>query len=539
MSDPGRQVATQLSARDVETMPLGQLLDVYQDQFSKVLPETIRPQQFARVVLTAISEHPELNGADRRTLLNSCIKCANDGLLPDGRDAALVVFNTKIKDPQTNKERWIKAVQYMPMIHGIRRRMFNSGEVLEAAAAVVYRGDKFRYSLGDQPFIEHEPPSDLTVDRGDLVGAYAIIRMKNGQVIREVMRRHEIEARRHQSKAANSLMWTKFYDEGAMKTVLRHAAKSAPQASVDIQRLAMILDRDEEEVPQLAASDRPALPRPTLVEVEQAAAAASVLWIVVDLEGEEHEHPTAKMAADHLLEQLELATRRENPRNVLQVFAENNRDTIDALIRDNKPLADEVLKAYREAIDVTDPLRHLGREQEAKPAEDKPRQTRKGGKAAPQQATPGTPAQAQQTAPDNELDARAGEPAAGERLGLGIPPAEVVDHDPLGVGADAQAGREGPQRAETVEPGMALPTEPKDPTMPRLRFREDDGSPRWTQWSGDLVVQMRESDKARLEALFAFASNSNKRMPAGVWRDIERAHAERLQALSWSSGRLA
>lgn len=521
MSEPGRQVATQLSARDVETMPLGQLLDVYQDQFAKVLPDTIKPQQFARVVLTAISEHPELSGADRRTLLNSCIKCANDGLLPDGRDAALVVFNTKIKDPQTNKERWIKAVQYMPMIHGIRRRMFNSGEVLEAAAAVVYRGDKFRYSLGDQPFIEHEPPSDLTVDRGDLVGAYAIIRMKNGQVIREVMRRHEIEVRRNQSKASNSLMWTKFYDEGAMKTVLRHAAKSAPQASIDIQRLAMILERDEEEAPQLEASDRPSLPRPSLVELEQAQQNSAALWIVVDLEGEEHEHPTAKMAADHLLEQLELATRRENPRNVLQIFAENNRDTIDALIRDDKPLADEVLKAYREAIDVTDPLRHLGREQEAKPADGKLRKPPKAAKPAQQQPPADKPAQAQQTAPDNELDARA--PAAGERLGLGIPPAEQVDV--------------GHQRLDP--PAATLPTEHPDPTVPRLRFREDDGSPRWTQWSGELVAQMREADRDRLTVLWDFAERSKARMPAGVWRDIERAHAERLQSLSWSSGRLA
>jgi phage RecT family recombinase len=520
MSD-GRQVATQLSAREVETMPLGQLLDVYQDQFAKVLPEYIKPQQFARVVLTAISEHPELNGADRRTLLNSCIKCANDGLLPDGRDAALVVFNTKQKNPVTNKESWIKAVQYLPMVAGIRRRMWNSGDVLEAFAAPVYRGDKFRYSLGDNAFIEHEPPSDLTVDRGDLVGAYAIIRLKSGQVLRDVMRRDEIEKRRNQSKAKNSLMWKDFYEEGACKTVLRHCAKSAPQASVSMQLLERMLDRDEEEeLPQLEGSERAALPRPTLVELEQAQATGGALWIVIDLEGEEHEHPTPKMAADHLLECISLATKRDNPRNVLQIFAENNRDTIDQLLREERPLADECLKAYREAIDSLDPLRNVGN---PPPAENKPRQTRREAKAAQQQ-------------PPAEQRASGQQAPAGERLGLGIPPAEVVDHDPIGVGADAQAGRDAPKAAE---PGMQLPTEPKDPTMPRLKFREDDGSPRWTQWSGDLIVQLREADKPRLEELFAFARSAEKRMPAGVWRDIERAYGERLQSLSWSSGKLA
>ena len=37
--------------------------------------------------------------------------------LPNGKEAALVVYNTKVKRNGTDV--WIKAVQYMPMIAGI------------------------------------------------------------------------------------------------------------------------------------------------------------------------------------------------------------------------------------------------------------------------------------------------------------------------------------------------------------------------------------------------------------------------------------
>lgn len=492
MSDVSRQVTT-LSAREVDSMPIGQLLDVYQDQFRKVLPDTIRPEQFARVVLTAISEHPELNNADRRTLLNSCIKCANDGLLPDGRDAALVIFNTKIKDPRTNQESWIKAVQYMPMIAGIRRRMFNSGDVLEAKAAVVHKNDKFRYSLGDNPFIDHEPPSDLTVARGDIVGAYAMITLRNGQVIREVMRRDEIERRRNQSKAKNSLMWTTFYEEGCMKTVLRHAAKSAPQASQSLQLLERMLDREEEDQEQLEApADRLALPRPTLVEFEQAETGSANIWVVVDLEGEEKEFPTPKMAAEVLVELIGDAKRRDGGRQALILFSENNQQTIRQLADDEetKPLAAEVLQAYREAMNDTDPLAGLTGGEQTKPADPK-KPTR-----AKQAAQPRQEPQEQRKEPEPSQQ-------AGGRLGLAIGPAEDVDVGP-----------------QTI-----------DPTVPRLK-RRDDGSPRWTEWNADIILAMREAAGDRLRQLWDAAALHFGQCPPHIKRDIERAHGERLQELA-------
>jgi recombination protein RecT len=110
-----------------------------------LLPSHIPVEKFKRVVVVAISQNPDLFKADRRSLFTAAQKCAADGLLPDGRQAALVVYGNQ--------------ATYMPMVAGIRQRMRNSGEVLSAEAHVVYRNDKFFRKLGDDPAIVHEPTS--------------------------------------------------------------------------------------------------------------------------------------------------------------------------------------------------------------------------------------------------------------------------------------------------------------------------------------------------------------------------------------------
>jgi recombination protein RecT len=256
MPDESRELAT--SNRDLATMPLQEALDEFGPNFAAELPSHIPLARFKRTIITAINSAPDLRYADRRSLFNACVKCAHDGLYPDGREAALVVFKTKVKDRNGN-ERTIDQVQYMPMIAGIRKRLRNSGEVLSAIAEVVHRHDKFRYAQGEQPVIEHEPPP-LDQDRGDMIGAYAIIKLTNGEVLREVMPKADIEKARKQSRAPNSLMWREFWGEGARKTVLRRCAKAAPVSS-ELERL---LARDD-ELPELPAPEtvEPLPPRPT------------------------------------------------------------------------------------------------------------------------------------------------------------------------------------------------------------------------------------------------------------------------------------
>jgi recombination protein RecT len=323
-------------------------LDRFAPSIEQALPAHIPIDRFKRVLITAVNANPDLLFADRRTLYNASVKCASDGLLPDGRDAAIVVHNTKIKLRNAaglDEEFRIDACSYMPMVAGIRRRMQNSGEVLSAEAEIVCAKDKFAYQLGDNPFIEHAPPG-LTEERGDIIGAYAIIRLRSGEVIRDVMPRSRIEQARKQSRSPNGLMWDKFYDEGARKTVLRHASKQVPQ-SADIDRL---LARDDEPP---VIDDMPGLPAPALQRVEPEPPPPPTIdvqqdnepsYAVMTLDGEEVVLKTVGATAKALT--LIFAEAGRQGVQQLEGARESNEGVLQELGADDAKLFEEVIEDY-------------------------------------------------------------------------------------------------------------------------------------------------------------------------------------------------
>ena len=208
-----------VSNQELAKLSFGDALELYGPQLLAALPDSMPLGRFKRVFITALNQEPKLAKCDRRSLFNQLLKCALDGLYPDGREAALIAQSDGV-------------VRYNPMIAGIRKRMRNSGEVTSAIAEVVHANDHFKYAKGDNGYIEHQPPA-LTEKRGDPVGAYAIIHLKNGEVIREVMPYEDIEyIRKKYSRASGeSSPWKTRWSEMARKTVLRLASKQVPNSS--------------------------------------------------------------------------------------------------------------------------------------------------------------------------------------------------------------------------------------------------------------------------------------------------------------------
>lgn len=190
-------------------------------QLQAALPDGVPVGRFNGIVMTAIQQMPDLALCERRSLLISVMRCAADGLLPDGREAAIVPYRDRKRDQMT--------AQYMPMVAGILKRARNSGEITGVSCAAVYENDEFMYELGDREMIRHRPAWG---ERGPFIAAYAIVRCTGGAVYRDVMDKHEIERRRAASSAPDSPAWTTWYDEQACKVVLRHCLKRAPQSNV-------------------------------------------------------------------------------------------------------------------------------------------------------------------------------------------------------------------------------------------------------------------------------------------------------------------
>ena len=234
---------------------LGSQLDQRVDEFRKALPSHISPEKLQRTIMTAAQNNPELLTADRQSLITSCMKAAQDGLLPDGREAALVIFNTSEKDAQGNWQKR-KLCQYMPMVYGLRKKITQSGEVVSLQTGLVYRAEMeagaFIYEVGMEPPIRHRPMLDLPDEEltdDKIVAVYSIAKMKDGTVSAEVMRRGEINKVREASntgatrdKRGNARTpkgpWVDWFGEMARKTVMRRHSKTLPMSGdifVDVE----------------------------------------------------------------------------------------------------------------------------------------------------------------------------------------------------------------------------------------------------------------------------------------------------------------
>lgn len=192
-----------------------------------MLPSHIDVDRFQRAAVTAIGHNPDLLNADRQSVFNALIRCASDGLLPDNREGALVIFNSKVKID--GKDVWIKKAQYMPMVYGIIKRMRNGGEISTVEAHVVYRNDEFEFELGDTPRLFHKPL--IEGNRGAQVFVYCIVTFRDGVKYREIMSVNEIEKARKASKTGNKGPWVDWWDEMAKKTVIHRAAKRLPSSA--------------------------------------------------------------------------------------------------------------------------------------------------------------------------------------------------------------------------------------------------------------------------------------------------------------------
>lgn len=216
------------------------------------LPPTIPPKRFVSVVMTALQNKPKLLECTFASLWNSCVRAAQDGLLPDGREGAIAPYGE-------NKEgkRVAEIATWMPMVEGYRKKAFEAGHVHAWEVNVVYEKDDFDFELGDNAFIKHRPyigpePS------GGIVGAYSRAKLANGEVVREVMSAYQIMQVKAKSKAGNGPWQDQaFFPEMCKKVVARRHYKQLPHS----ESMDAMIARDDAEHGLLDRDDTPPIAR--------------------------------------------------------------------------------------------------------------------------------------------------------------------------------------------------------------------------------------------------------------------------------------
>jgi recombination protein RecT len=193
-------------------------------QIAMALPQTVSLDRFARATSTALLQNPDLAKSDEAALFQAVVKCAQDGLLPDGREAALVLYKGK--------------AQYLPMIGGVRKIAAEYGWTIRTH--VVYANDEFAVEQGTNDRILHRPVP-IGADRGPLVAAYAVAHHRDGRrSFFEVMTGEDIA--KAKAVAQTDRVWKQWPSQMWEKTVGHRIAKKLPLDPIDSQRLTRVLN---------------------------------------------------------------------------------------------------------------------------------------------------------------------------------------------------------------------------------------------------------------------------------------------------------
>lgn len=206
---------------------IAEQLDLASLKIGEAVPTTLKmpSERVIRIAKQAINGNATLSQCSANSVVSSCIKAASDGLVCDGREAALVPFKNKAGNYEA---------QYIPMYRGLIKLMYRSGLVSTVEVGTVYQNeyddeDRWQYERGDAGYIKHKPI--LIGDRGAAVLFYAVVAMRDGGRSRHVMSVSDIYRAVGRARENNPL-WkiegSHNWEEMCKKTPLRALSKTLP-----------------------------------------------------------------------------------------------------------------------------------------------------------------------------------------------------------------------------------------------------------------------------------------------------------------------
>lgn len=192
---------------------LRERLEARRDELKNALPSDISPDRFIRAIITSVQINPDILACQWQSLWLACLRACRDGLLPDGREGAII--------PYKNTAAWVS------MYQGLLKRFRRSGQFRWIKADVVREGEEFYHYVDEHgEHIRHTP--------GDNFGApilkiYAMATTKDGGVFVNVMSIAEANKIRNMSRATREdSPWKQWPEEMYRKTALRRLSKVLP-----------------------------------------------------------------------------------------------------------------------------------------------------------------------------------------------------------------------------------------------------------------------------------------------------------------------
>lgn len=205
-------------------------------ELESMMPNPSASSKFIRTVHQAMTLNPKIVECTPVSVMAVCMKAAVDGLLLDGKEAALVPLKTG----------GALEANYRPMVAGINKLINQSEKISSFNTHVVYENDPFEVEYGLEPKLVHKPT--LTGEPGPAIGVYAVCKFTDGEADVEFMTTGEVERIRQTSPAKNNDPWKLHWGEMARKTVTHRIAKRlpiSPEAKVIVERIEEMYDMTE------------------------------------------------------------------------------------------------------------------------------------------------------------------------------------------------------------------------------------------------------------------------------------------------------
>lgn len=203
-------------------------------QFEALLKGSgVDPAKFMQIVTTAVLSSEQLLECHINSVLLAALEAAQDGLMPDGNEGAIIAFNDKYVGRRAT---WI------PMVSGLLKKIIQSGEVTGFTCEVVHEGDDFEYELGAHPDVRHRRRTDGS-RKNPITHVYSIAYFANGFRSQHVMSIAEVLEIRDRYSRSKSGPWSDpvAFPEMVKKTCLRQHAKILPM-SADATRVFRRMD---------------------------------------------------------------------------------------------------------------------------------------------------------------------------------------------------------------------------------------------------------------------------------------------------------
>jgi recombination protein RecT len=198
-------------------------------QFVGRLPQNMNADRFMLGVATALQKNPALLECEPKAVVLAAFEAAELGinLSPTLQLGFIIPYG--------------KQAQFQISWRGLVQKAYETGCVRAFFAEVAYANDKFERQYAPKKNLFHAPADG---DRGEAVGAYALVEFTSGSIDWEFCDKALIERHRKHSKQPDSLMWSKFWEEGARKTAIRILAKRLPMSNPGMEALAEVIEKD-------------------------------------------------------------------------------------------------------------------------------------------------------------------------------------------------------------------------------------------------------------------------------------------------------